>query len=163
MNKSLKRATPRMKYVHMNHVMAFKEHLADHQAEERARKYQDEGMKICQDLRDLMTQAEYDAWWETAPENGFFEAAHARLLQLSVPPKHANYNHRNVPDRPCPKCGGLLIVRERRMPQRDREDFVTNFVGCANFETRGCSYTETFTHSTRAQIDAVVTSEEADF
>ena len=73
----------------------------------------------------------------------------------------ASYNGKQLPN-PCPKCGGLLIVKTRRMRQRDAPDYVTEFVGCANFEVNGCRHTEPLTEKIKAAIDSVV-HEEVEF
>lgn len=86
----------------------------------------------------------------------------AYTIAFDSEPKYSSYNEKHVPDRPCPKCGGLLIVREHRMRVRNSPDRVDNFVGCANF-SNGCRHTEPFTQSIRATIDAVVVSDEAEF
>lgn len=56
---------------------------------ERKRK-QAQLMDICQEVRDCMTQAEYDAWWASTPdgENEFYEAAEAKLLEIKSESAH---------------------------------------------------------------------------
>jgi len=79
---NLKHATPRMKYVHMNMVLAWKADLQQHQANEAARKQLAKTRDVCQAIRDQLTQAKYDAWWKSAPEDGFFNVACDKLLSL---------------------------------------------------------------------------------
>lgn len=43
-------------------------------------------LAICQDIRDMMTQEQYDAWHEAAPEIGFLEHAQAKLAELQAEP-----------------------------------------------------------------------------
>lgn len=41
-------------------------------------------IKTCAMIRDLVTQKDYDAWWESTPDDdeGFLAAAHAKLKEL---------------------------------------------------------------------------------
>jgi hypothetical protein len=40
--------------------------------------------ETCQQIRDRMTQADYDAWWEAAPDDGFLDAAKRKLADLEL-------------------------------------------------------------------------------
>ena len=41
-------------------------------------------MDVCHEIRDNMTQEEYNAWWEAAPEDTFFSAACDKLLDMKL-------------------------------------------------------------------------------
>lgn len=41
---------------------------------------------VCQDIRDMMTQEQYDAWWEAAPDENFLQHAQAKLADLQAEP-----------------------------------------------------------------------------
>lgn len=160
---SLKHATPRMKYVHMNAMTAWSDNLKEHQANEAARKRIAMITETCQQVRDLMTQEQYDAWWESAPEDHFLEAAQTKLKELQSAPKlDRAYNGKQLPT-PCPKCGGNLFVNERKMRIRGSAPHLSYFVGCANFQTRGCNYGRSLTVEDKTAIDSVVHDETPEF
>jgi len=50
------------------------------------------------DVRDLMTQEEYDAWWETTPDDnkGFLVAAKAKLEELQAKQYNSFFVHPHV-------------------------------------------------------------------
>lgn len=61
----------------------FREDLQIEAARERARRA-NPCFQVCQDIRDMMTQEQYDAWHEAAPEVGFYEHAQAKLAELQT-------------------------------------------------------------------------------
>ena len=74
-----------------------------------------------------------------------------------------SYKDKHVPDKTCPKCGGLLIVKERKRHLRTGGDDITPFVACSMWERTGCRYKEEFTAEVKAAIDNAVKSVEVDF
>ena len=83
---TLKHATPRMKHVHMNHMMEFKDQLKEHQDKEAKRKYSKtlENLIVCQKIADMTTASEYSEWWNSTPDDndGFLNAAREKLQEL---------------------------------------------------------------------------------
>jgi hypothetical protein len=67
-----------------------------------------------------------------------------------------SYKDKHVPDKTCPKCGGLLIVKERHRRLRSGGDEITPFVACSMWERTGCRYKEEFTAEVKAVIDNAV-------
>lgn len=51
---------------------------------ERAEKHAAMVLDVCHEIRDYMTQEEYNAWFEAAPEEGFFSAACDQLLSMKL-------------------------------------------------------------------------------
>lgn len=47
-------------------------------------------MDMTQEIRDTMTQDEYNAWWEAAPEQGFYSYTEDYLLMLKGKTNHYN-------------------------------------------------------------------------
>jgi predicted metal-binding protein len=74
-----------------------------------------------------------------------------------------SYKDKHVPDKTCPKCGGLLIVNERKRHLTNGGDDVTPFVACSMWERTGCRYKEGFTAEVKAAIDNAVTNVEVEF
>lgn len=56
----------------------------EQRANERAEKHATMVMDVCHEIRDCMTQDQYNAWWESAPEEGFFSAACDQLLAMKL-------------------------------------------------------------------------------
>ena len=52
--------------------------------EKAAAKRQAQLMDMTQEIRDTMTQEEYNAWWEAAPEQGFYSYTEDYLLALKL-------------------------------------------------------------------------------
>lgn len=53
------------------------------EAEKRAeKKMRGMTLDVCQEIRDMMTQGEYDAWWKESPDEGFFNYACDTLLKM---------------------------------------------------------------------------------
>lgn len=144
----LKRSTGLMKIKHMDHVLDFRASLAADQEKELNRKIEAEVLEVTQQIRDILgDQAEYNSWWESAPEAGFLEAAKIKLNQLkthSISP--AGYVGREVP-RLCPDCGLSFYVNQRggKCPQL--------FCGCPNFHRTGCNQKLPFTAEIMYLID----------
>lgn len=64
------------------------------------------------------------------------------------------YTDKIIPGKPCPKCGGNLLVKtKKRRIRGEARPEETYFIGCANFFVRGCDHTEKFTDESRALID----------
>ena len=61
-------------------LRAYDEQRANERAEKRISMIRD----VCQEIRDYMTQDEYNAWFEAAPEEGFFFAACDQLLSMKL-------------------------------------------------------------------------------
>ena len=58
--------------------------------EKAAAKRQAQLMDMTQEIRDTMTQEEYNAWWEAAPEQGFYSYTEDYLLALKGKTNHYN-------------------------------------------------------------------------
>ena len=69
-----------------------------------------------------------------------------------------SYKDKHVPDKTCPKCGGLLIVKERRRHLRTGGDEITPFVACSMWDRTGCRHKEPFTPEIKAAIDNAVST-----
>lgn len=140
--------------VHMNMVMEFKEQLKDHQAA-----YVTPEPVICKCGNEVESQPMeaglcYDCYRASM--------THRNVTITLTPAKpDSDYSGRQLPT-PCPECGGLLIVRTRHMRVRGQDARLDYFVGCANFETRGCRHAEALTNQIKAAIDAIP-HEEVDF
>lgn len=98
----LKRATPRMKYVHMNHVMQEKEQLAEQQAAEAKRKREREEIQAEVDAMqrciEIEGQASFHRWWNSeevpdfGPRRERIELIEKRILNLKHEGSVANEN-----------------------------------------------------------------------
>lgn len=66
-----------------NERLEIAQYLRDCRATE-IRRISDEIISTCRMIRDLLSQREYDAWWDGAPDDdlGFLAAAHAKLAEL---------------------------------------------------------------------------------
>ena len=65
----------------MNHSIRLRDELElDREKRKEQRKAQ--CADVTQEIRDNMTQEEYDAWWTLAPENKFYDAACDQLLAM---------------------------------------------------------------------------------
>ena len=53
-----------------------------HDREKRQEQRKAQCADIVQEIRDNMTQEEYNAWWTLAPENKFYDAACDQLLAM---------------------------------------------------------------------------------
>lgn len=84
----LKRATPKMKFHHMNFMMEWKANLRDHQEEQREKAARLRGATVqtCQSIADRLTPDEYTSWWDTTPDDneGFYRAAQDKLSELET-------------------------------------------------------------------------------
>lgn len=68
-----------------------------------------------------------------------------------------SYKDKHVPDKTCPKCGGLLIVKERRRFIHSTGGYdITPFVACAMWDRTGCRHKEEFTAEIKKAIDCAV-------
>lgn len=154
-----------LNYVHMNMVMEFKEQLKDHQAEAS-----DETTRQGKLIFLEHNMEDFYRWFtgtyafrrngNMAEYERLIDEKYSQIKNPTAKPD-ADYNSRQLPA-PCPDCGGLLFVRTRRMRVRGQDDRLDYFVGCANFETRGCRHSEALTDQIKAAIDATP-HEEVDF
>ncbi len=86
----LKRSTAAERIRWMHTRMDWNERLIEEQQREAHRKAKERGktIDVCQEIRDTMTQQEYNEWWKAAPERNFFDYACdylLRILQLEKP------------------------------------------------------------------------------
>lgn len=167
---SLKHATPKMKYQHMKNVMEFKANLKDSQNETMTvgtRQW------MIEEIKRLST-AGFTAWYDevyklrSEGKHEEYEAAiKAKYAELTEPKQYTHrlavelftprsYKDKRVPDKTCPKCGGLLIVKERHRHLTNGGDDVTPFVACSMWERTGCRYKEEFTAEVKTAIDNAV-------
>ena len=65
----------------MHNSMRLKDELK-HDREKRQEQRKAQCADIVQEIRDNMTQEEYNAWWTLAPENKFYDAACDQLLAM---------------------------------------------------------------------------------
>ena len=73
----------------MHHSMRLKDEL-EHDREKRQEQRKAQCADIVQEIRDNMTQEEYNAWWEAAPEQGFYSYTEDYLLALKGKTNHYN-------------------------------------------------------------------------
>lgn len=52
------------------------------EAERRKAKLRGMTMDVCQEIRYMMTQKEYSAWWNASPDEGFFSHACDTLIRM---------------------------------------------------------------------------------
>ena len=123
------------------------------QANLRAEKRANMILDVCQEIRDLSTQDEYEVWFEAAPDRGFFDAACDKLLSIKLAPEYTPsdeelnqrvYKDRSVPGHACPHCGYTLTVNEKRDRTEGRALIARRLV-CPGFFSRGCDYKEPWT------------------
>lgn len=66
----------------LNEILRAEQEL---KAEARAAARIAQVMDVCHEIRDLCaTQEEYNQWWESAPEIGFFDSACDKLLEMRL-------------------------------------------------------------------------------
>jgi len=169
---TLKRATPRMKYVHMNHVMAFNENLKDRQQNPTDRDtalFEIKALFENDEKFHNWFNALYDATKAKGMITEYDDAILKKLADLQLAKEIANelhcdtewlqpsvinldalnnqsYKDKHVTGRTCPHCGITLTVNEtvRKTTNPDKPDYTRRLV-CPNYFVNGCSYKEKWT------------------
>jgi hypothetical protein len=155
----LKKSTHAEQYRWMKSRIQFNQDLSEHQDKQAEKRIAARILDVCQEIRYLMTQEEYDTWWASTPDIGFFKVACDKMLDLkvySLLDPCVSYNNRHVPGKYCPVCNTQLVVNEKKFKtdNPNRPHYERRLV-CPMFQSRGCNYTETFTPEIQVMLDHV--------